>query len=113
MEFLPHCRAVPEMILPIDVEPREFTRHCLLVRNWLGPVGIKVPFPRGEAVKRFREFGVVAGIWQPTEGDDIEMRATSAGFFWCITARRGDDVRGRSRGGCGNAEDHGGGAGEK
>lgn len=113
VQFLPHGRAVPEMIFPVDIKSRELAGHCLLVRYWLRFVGIQKPLPCSHIIEGVREFGIVAGVRQPAERDHVEMAAASSGFLGSTATGRFGNVRGWARDRNIDAEENGGEDGEK
>ena len=67
VQLLPHGRAVPEVVLPVDVKARELAGHGLLVGHGLRLVRVEEPLPRGLVVEGRGELGVVAGGREPAE----------------------------------------------
>lgn len=85
MHLFPHSRAMPNVILPVNVQVRIFTRHDLLMRQWLRLVRVKIPVPCPNIVERMCQRFIVALVWKPTEGDDIEVTALGPRLRWSIS----------------------------
>lgn len=80
VQFLPHGSAVPQMILPADIEFSKNSRcHELRVNDMPRAVAlIAPPLPLPIIGELGRDLVVVTGVRKPAEGSDVEVTSQGA-----------------------------------